>query len=68
MHVQLPVAYQYSTIIYSQFNKKKVLHVLNWTLSVYYIRLDWLPLPCITVIQPSQLSCLDSSVGRASTL
>ena len=28
--------------------------------------LDWLPLPCIALIQPSQLSCLDSSVGRAS--
>ena len=28
--------------------------------------LDWLPLPCIALIQPSQLSCLGSSVGRAS--
>ena len=29
-------------------------------------RLDWLPLPCIALIWPSQLSCLGSSVGRVS--
>ena len=34
--------------------------------TVYQVRLDWLPLPCIDLIQPSQLSCLGSSVGRAS--
>ena len=33
---------------------------------VYQVRLDWLPLPCIALIWPSQLSCLGSSVGRAS--
>ena len=32
----------------------------------YQVRLDWLPLPCIALIQPSQLSCLGSSVGTAS--
>ena len=31
------------------------------------VRLDWLPLPCIALIRPSQLSCLGNSVGRAST-
>ena len=35
-------------------------------LSVYQVRLYWLPLPCIALIRPSQLSCLGSSVGRAS--
>ena len=38
------------------------------TLLVYQVRLDWLPLPCITLIRPSQLGCLGSSVGRASAL
>ena len=33
---------------------------------VYQVRLDCLPLPCIALIRPSQLSCLGSSVGRAS--
>ena len=33
---------------------------------VYQVRLDWLPLPCIALIWSSQLSCLGSSVGRAS--
>ena len=30
---------------------------------VYQVRLDRLSLPCIDLIQPSHLSCLDSSVG-----
>ena len=36
------------------------------SLPVYQVRLDWLPLPCIALIRPSQLSCLSSSVARAS--
>ena len=39
---------------------------LMLSLPVYQVRLDWLPLPCIALIRPSQLSCLGSSVGRAS--
>ena len=45
------------------------LHVhvmLSLSLPVYQVRLDWLPLPCIALIWPSQLNCLGSSVGRAS--
>ena len=33
---------------------------------VYQVRLDWLPLPCMALIRPSQLGCLGSSFGRAS--
>ena len=33
---------------------------------LYQVRLDWLPLSSIALIRPSQLSCLGSSVGRAS--
>ena len=40
--------------------------MLSLSLPVYQVRLDWLPLPCIALIRPSQLSCLGSSVGRAS--
>ena len=40
--------------------------MLSLSLPVYQVRLDWLTLPCIALIQPSQLSCLGSSVGRAS--
>ena len=32
----------------------------------FYLWLDWLPLPCIALIRPSQLSCLGNSVGRTS--
>ena len=42
------------------------LAMLSLSLPVYQVRLDWLPLPCIALIRPSQLSCLGSSVGRAS--
>ena len=35
---------------------------------VYQVRLDWLPLPCVALIQPSHLSCLGSSVGRECAL
>ena len=35
----------------------------HWTVhTVYQVRLDLLPLPCIALIWPSQLSCLGSSV------
>ena len=44
----------------------KVLTTLDVELEFAYLRLDWLPLPCIALIRPSQLSCLGSSVGRAS--
>ena len=40
--------------------------MLSLSLPVYQVRLDWLPLPCIALIRPSQMSCLGSSVGRAS--
>ena len=40
--------------------------MLSWSLPVYQVRLDWLPLPCIASIRLSQLSCLGSSVGSAS--
>ena len=40
--------------------------LFSLSLPVYQVRLDWLPLPCIALIRPSQLSCLGSSVGRAS--
>ena len=40
--------------------------MLCLSLPVYQVKLDWLPLPCIALIQPSQLSCLGSSVGTAS--
>ena len=40
--------------------------MLSLSLPVYQVRLDWLPLPCIALIRPSQLRCLGSSVGRAS--
>ena len=40
--------------------------MLNLSLPVYQVRLDWLPLSCIALIWPSQLSCLGNSVGRAS--
>ena len=33
---------------------------------VYQVKLDWLPMPCIALVRPSQLGCLGSSVGRAS--
>ena len=40
---------------------------LDWlSLPVYQVRLDWLPLSCMALIRPCQLSCLGSSVGRAS--
>ena len=41
---------------------------IMWSLSlhVYQVRLDWLPLPCIALVRPSQLSCLGSCVCRAS--
>ena len=39
---------------------------LSLSLPVYQVRLDWLPLPCIGLIRPNQLSCISSSVGRAS--
>ena len=42
--------------------------MLNLSLPVYRVRLDWLPLPCIASIRPRQLSCLGRSVGRASVL
>ena len=39
----------------------------EYELPVYQVGLDWLPLPCVALIWPSQLSCLGSSaVGRAS--
>ena len=41
--------------------------MLNLSLTVHQVRLDWLPLPCIALIRPSQLSCLGNSVGRTST-
>ena len=47
----------------------KSVHVelmLSLSLLVYQVELDWLPLPCVALIQPSQLSCLGNSVGRAS--
>ena len=37
--------------------------MLSKSLPVYQVRLDWLPLPYIALIRPSQLSCLGSSVG-----
>ena len=37
------------------------------SLPVYQVRLDWLPLSCIALIWPNQLSCLSNSVGRASS-
>ena len=40
--------------------------MLSTSLPVYQVKLDWSPLLCIALIQPSQLSCLGSSVGRAS--
>ena len=40
--------------------------MLSSSLPVYQVRLDWLPLPCIALIRPNQLSCLGSSVGRVS--
>ena len=42
--------------------------ILSYTLPVYQVRLDWLPLPCIAVIRPSQLSCLGSSVASVAQL
>ena len=36
--------------------------MLSLSLPVYQVRLDWMPLPCIALIRPSQLSCLSSSV------
>ena len=42
--------------------------MLSLSLLVYQVRLDWLPLPSIALIRPSQLSCLGSSVGRASEI
>ena len=48
------------------FNFAGSLLDVELSLPVYQVRLDWLPLPCITLIRPSQLSCLGSSVGRAS--
>ena len=42
--------------------------MLSLSMPVYQVRLEWLPLPCIALIQPSQLSYLGSSVGRASSL
>ena len=36
------------------------------SLPVYQVRLEWLSLPCIALIRPSQLSCLGSTVARAS--
>ena len=36
--------------------------VVNLSLLVYQVKLDWLPLHCIALIQPSQLSCLSSLV------
>ena len=40
--------------------------MLSLSLSVYQVRLKWLPLPCIVLIRPSQLGCLVSSLVRAS--
>ena len=42
--------------------------VYRFEFACYQVRLVWLPLPCIALIRPSQLGCLSSSVGRASTL
>ena len=39
--------------------------MLSLSIPVYQVRY-WLPLPGIALIQPGQLSCLGSSVGRAS--
>ena len=39
--------------------------MLSLSLLVYQVRLDWLLLPCIALIRPSQLSCLGNPVGRA---
>ena len=36
--------------------------------AVCLVKLDWLPLSCIALIRPSQLSYQGSSAGRASTL
>ena len=47
-------------------NNFHVMLMLSLSLPVYQVRLDWSPLPCIALIRPSQLSCLGSSVGRAS--
>ena len=44
-----------------------MLYFRSFSLPVYQVRLDWLPLPCIALIRLSQLSYLGSSVGRAST-
>ena len=32
--------------------------MLSLRMLVYQVRLNWLPLPCIALIRPSQLSCL----------
>ena len=36
--------------------------MMGLDLSIYQVRLDWLPLPCIALIRPSQLSWFCSSV------
>ena len=41
-------------------------HTCMLSLPVYQVSLDWLPLPCIALIQPSQLSCPGISVSRTS--
>ena len=38
--------------------------MLSLSLLVNQVRVDWLPLPCIALIRPSQLTCLGSSQGR----
>ena len=52
--------------IYCHIHVQKQNESLSLSLFVYHVRLDWLPLPCIALIWPSQLSCLGNSVGRAS--
>ena len=42
-----------------------MLLMLSLSLPVYQVRLEWLRLPCIALIWPSQLICQGSSVGRA---
>ena len=51
---------------YWWFNYPGPLLDAELSLPVYQVRLDWFPLPCIALIQPSQLSCIGSSVGTPS--
>ena len=59
-------AYQIGVGRHWWFNYPGPLLNLSLSLPVYQVRLDWLSSSCIALIQPSQLSCLCSSVGRAT--